>query len=166
MIIIKTTNGDYFINENEIHIVQHDREQRLAVIRSAMDDLNCIIHDVDAIIYTNEAYTTATESDTDSQPEQQPDYASDGIARLWEEMDRLEKLARDERRKKRPDLSNTQTGGNATRFCSKCRSNGIETIGDLLKKGRTHILQLSGIGVNCAKLADTALKNLYGIENW
>ena len=166
MIIIKTTNGDYFINENEIHIMQHDREQRQAVIRSAMDDLNCIIHDVDAIIYTNEAYTTATESDTDSQPEQQPDYASDDIARLWEEMDRLEKLARDERRKNRPDLSNIHTDGNATRFCSKCRSNRIETIGDLLKKGRTHILQLSGIGVNCAKLADTALKNLYGIENW
>ena len=166
MIIIKTTNGDCFVNENEIHIVQHDREQRQAVIRSAKDGLNCIINEVDAIIYTNEAYTTATESDTDSQPEQQPDYASDDIARLWEEMDRLEKLARDERRKNRPDLSNTQTGGNATRFVSRCRSNGIDTIGDLLKKGRTHILQLSGIGVNCAKLADTALKNLYGIENW
>ena len=105
-------------------------------------------------------------SDTDSQPEQQPDYASDDIARLWEEMDRLEKLARDERRKNRPDLSNIHTDGNATRFCSKCRSDRIETIGDLLKKGRTHILQLSGIGVNCAKFADTALKNLYGIENW
>lgn len=166
MIIIKTTNGDCFVNENEIHIVQHDREQRQAVIRSAKDGLNCIINEVDAIIYTNEAYTTATESDTDSQPEQQPDYASDDIARLWEEMDRLEKLARDERRKKRPDLSNIHTDGNATRFCSKCRSNRIDTIGDLLKKGRTHILQLSGIGVNCAKLADTALKNLYGIENW
>lgn len=166
MIIIKTTNGDYFVNENEIHIVQHDREQRQAVIRSAKDGLNCIINEVDAIIYTNDAYTTATENDTDSQPEQQPDYASDDIARLWEEMDRLEKLARDERRKNRPDLSNIHTDGNATRFCSKCQSNRIDTIGDLLKKGRTHILQLSGIGVNCAKLADTALKNLYGIENW
>ena len=166
MIIIKTTNGDCFVNENVIHIVQHAREQRQAVIRSAKDGLNCIINEVDAIIYTNEAYTTAMESDTDSQPELQPDYASDNIARLWEEMDRLEKLARDERRKNRPDLSNIHTDGNATRFVSKCRSNRIETIGDLLKKGRTHILQLSGIGVNCAKLADTALKNLYGIENW
>ena len=159
MIIIKTTNGDCFVNENEIHIMQHDREQRLAVIRSAKDDLNCIIHDVDAIIYTNEAYTTATESDTDSQPEQQPDYAIDGIEKLWQEMNRLEEQTRDERCK-------NHTDGNATRFVSRCRSNGIDTIGDLLKKGRTHILQLSGIGVNCAKLADTALKNLYGIENW
>lgn len=159
MIIIKTTTGDQFINENAIHIVQHDREQRRAVIRSAKDGLNCIINEVDAIIYTNEAYTTATESNIDSQPEQQPDYASDDIARLWEEMDRLERLARDERRK-------NQTDGNATRFVSRCKSNGIETIGDLLKKGRTHILQLRYIGVNSAKLADTALKNLYGIENW
>ena len=166
MIIIKTTNGDCFVNENEIHIVQHDREQRQAVIRSAKDGLNCIINEVDAIIYTNEAYTTATENDTDSQPEQQPDYAIDGIEKLWQEMNRLEEQVRDERRKKRPDLSNIHTDGNATRFVSKCRSNGIDTIGDLLKKGRTHILQLSGIGVNCAKLADTALKNLYGIENW
>lgn len=162
MIIIKTSNGDAFVNENEIHIVEHDRLDRQAIIRSAKDGLNCIIHDVDAIIYTNEAYTTAAEIDADSQP----GYASDGIEKLRQEMKRLEELAKEERRKECPSLLNLQTDGNACRFINICRDNGINTIGDLLKQGRVRILRLKNIGDRSAKLADTALKNLYGIEAW
>lgn len=162
MIIIKTTNGDAFVNENGIHIVEHDREHRQAIIRSAKDGLNCIIHDVDAIIYTNEAYTTASERSADSQL----GYTSDGIEKLRQEMNRLEELAKEERRKECPGLLNLQTDGNACRFINICRDNGIDTIGDLLKQGGRRILKLNGIGAKSAKLADTALKTLYGIEVW
>ena len=93
-------------------------------------------------------------------------YTSDGIEKLRQEMNRLEELAKEERRKECPGLLNLQTDGNACRFINICRDNGIDTIGDLLKQGRRRILKLNGIGAKSAKLADTALKTLYGIEAW
>lgn len=55
MIIIKTTNGDVFVNEKPTHIVQHDRQNKTVVIRSPKEGLNCNIRDVEGIIYTNDA---------------------------------------------------------------------------------------------------------------
>lgn len=151
MIIIKTTKGDAFVNENNIHIVQHDREHRQAVIRSANDDLSTL-NDVDAIIYTNETYTTATESNTNSQP----DYYSDSIEKLREEMDRLEYETN----------WLHHVSGCGCRLISACRRNKINTIGELLAKGRGRILIMEGMGRKSIELADTALKNLYGIKTW
>lgn len=148
MIIIKTTKGDAFVNENEIFIVEHDREHRQAIIRSAKDDLNCILNEVDAVIYTNKEYTTATESDTNSQP----DYKSDSLDILYQEMTRLDK--------------GYYTGGTATRFFNICQHKEINTIGELLEKGRKGISQLEGIGCKGLELASMALRNLYGIKTW
>ena len=148
MIIIKTTKGDAFVNENEIFIVEHDREHRQAIIRSAKDGLNCIFNEADAIIYTNKAYTTAADSDTN----RQPDYASDDIEKLYQEMIKLD--------------VGYYTGGTATRFYNTCRKNDINTVGELLEKGRAGMLRLEQIGKKGIYLANTALKNLYGIKTW
>lgn len=47
-----------FVNEKETQIVQHDKANKMVVIRSHKDGMNCNIKDVESIIYTNEAHPT------------------------------------------------------------------------------------------------------------
>ena len=51
MIIIKTKNGDMFVNEKETQIVHHDKPHSMVVIRSQKDGLNCNINDVESVRY-------------------------------------------------------------------------------------------------------------------
>ena len=54
MIIVKTKNGDRFINDKAMTMVEHDREK--AVVTAYRDDgASCNIKDVEGIIYTNDA---------------------------------------------------------------------------------------------------------------
>lgn len=57
MIIVKTKNGDRFINDKAVTVVKHDREN--AVV-NAYDDKRCLleIKDVESVIYTNDAQPT------------------------------------------------------------------------------------------------------------
>ena len=55
MIIINTTNGDVFVNGKLTQIVQHDKQNKMVVIRSSKDGLNCNIQNVEGIIYANDA---------------------------------------------------------------------------------------------------------------
>jgi hypothetical protein len=59
MIIIKTNNGDIFVNERTTQIVQHDRKNKMVIIRSPKEGPNCSITDVEGIIYTNDAQPTS-----------------------------------------------------------------------------------------------------------
>ena len=59
MIIVKTTNGDVFVNEKTTQIVEHDKQNKIVVIHSPKEGLNCNIHDVEGIIYTNDAQPTS-----------------------------------------------------------------------------------------------------------
>lgn len=59
MIIIKTSNGDVFVNEKTTQIVQHDKQNKMVVIRSSKEGLNCNIQNVEGIIYTNDAQPTS-----------------------------------------------------------------------------------------------------------
>ena len=57
MIIVKTKNGDRFINDKAVTIVEHDREK--AVVTAYRDDgASYNINDVEGIIYTNDAQPT------------------------------------------------------------------------------------------------------------
>ena len=58
MIIIKTNNGDVFVNEKETQIVQHSKADKCVVIRSHKEGPNCVFQNVEGIIYTNEAQPT------------------------------------------------------------------------------------------------------------
>ena len=58
MIIIKTKNGDHFINEKAVTEVTHDREHATASYYGANGCFNNIA-DVDGIIYTNDAQPTS-----------------------------------------------------------------------------------------------------------
>lgn len=59
MIIIKTNNGDVFVNEKTTHIVEHNRENKTVVIRNPQYKMNSTIHDVEGIIYANDAQPTS-----------------------------------------------------------------------------------------------------------
>ena len=58
MIIVKTKNGDRFINDKAVTMVEHDREK--AVV-NAYGDNGVFFHieDVEGIIYTNDAQPTS-----------------------------------------------------------------------------------------------------------
>ena len=57
MIIVKTKNGDRFINDKAVTIVEHDREK--AVVTAYRDDgASYNINNVEGIIYTNDAQPT------------------------------------------------------------------------------------------------------------
>ena len=58
MIIVKTKNGDRFINDKAVTMVEHDREK--AVV-NAYGDKGVFFHieDVEGIIYTNDAQPTS-----------------------------------------------------------------------------------------------------------
>lgn len=58
MIIIKTSNGNVFVNDKEVHIVHHDREHKIVIIRGPKEELNCTIDKVECINYSNDAYPT------------------------------------------------------------------------------------------------------------
>ena len=76
MIIVKTKNGDRFINDKAVTMVEHDREK--AVV-NAYGDKGVFFHieDVEGIIYTN-----------DAQPTSWKDEGSE-IQRLKKELDEL-----------------------------------------------------------------------------
>ena len=63
MIIIKTTKGDVFVNEKTTHVVQHDRQNKTAVIRNPNEGLNCNIRDVEGVLYTSDAQPTSWQDD-------------------------------------------------------------------------------------------------------
>ena len=58
MIIVKTKNGDRFINDKAVIMVEHDREK--AVV-DAYGDKGAVFHvdDVEGVIYTNDAQPTS-----------------------------------------------------------------------------------------------------------
>ena len=57
MIIVKTKNGDRFINDKAVIMVEHDREK--AVVNAYGDKgLYYIVEDVEGVIYTNDAQPT------------------------------------------------------------------------------------------------------------
>ena len=58
MIIVKTKNGDRFINDKAVTMVEHDREK--AVVDAYCDEgVFFHIEDVEGIIYTNDAQPIA-----------------------------------------------------------------------------------------------------------
>ena len=62
MIIVKTKNGDRFINDKAVIMVEHDREK--AVVNAHGDKgLYYHIEDVERVIYTNDAQPTKWEEE-------------------------------------------------------------------------------------------------------
>ena len=61
MIIVKTKNGDRFINDKAVTMVEHVRDKSVVNVHGAHGDRDVFVHieDVEAIIYTNDAQPTS-----------------------------------------------------------------------------------------------------------
>ena len=60
MIIVKTKNGDRFINDKAVTMVEHIRDKAVVNAHGAHGDRDVFFHieEVEGIIYTNDAYET------------------------------------------------------------------------------------------------------------
>ena len=193
MIIVKTKNGDRFINDKAVAMVAHDREK--AVVNAHGENgAYYHIEDVEGIIYNN-----------DAQPMHWKDEGSE-IQRLMKELDELrewadkmryehlqmmqerdvlkERLAQLEP-KADPDrwwpdnvdiapvdlilfhIGNREYHtGYGVRLGKIFESNNIKTVGDLLRIGRRNFMKYRSVGGGSISRIDDALEDLYNIKGW
>lgn len=193
MIIVKTKNGDRFINDKAVTMVAHDREK--AVVNAHGENgAYYHIEDVEGIIYNN-----------DAQPMHWKDEGSE-IQRLMKELDEQRELAdkmRDEHTKmmqERDELKErlaqlepkadpdrwwpdnvdsapvvvilSHVGydgydpGYGVRLGKIFESNNIKTVGDLLRIGRRNFRKYRSVGGGSISRIDNALEMLYDIKGW
>ena len=174
MITVQRENGDViFFNEREyIHCVYQKEERKFkafptqptANIGIPRDTIE--VEDVVCVTYVNDAQPTSQIFQADKKPVMPSEYDNDKVMVLYEEIDRLDILEREENKKKYPNWGHYQKSGNGVRFMNACKANDIETIGQLIAFGRQRFEETRNMGRMCCDVITTALTNLYGIEKW
>ena len=103
-----------------------------------------------------------------NEDEQPPaDYRNDKLnGKLYDEMIRLEKIEREENRKKPSHRFRAQLSGNAVRFLNVVKDHDIETVGQLLEAGSKSVSRMLNIGKKTLDEVSLALENVYGITEW
>ena len=174
MITVQRENGDViFINEHEhIHCVYKKEERKFIAIPTqptaniGIPRDRIEVEDVVCVAYTNEAQPTSLIFQADKAPTQPAEYESEKVMVVYEEIDRLDIIEREEQKKKYPGWGHYQKSGNGVRFLNACKANDIETIGQLLAFGRVRFEETRNMGRMCCDVITKALTNLYGIEKW
>lgn len=194
MIIIKTANGDVFVNEKTTHIVEHNRENKTVVIRNPQYKLNSTIHDVEAVIYTNDAQPTSWKDEGSAierlakSLDEAREYGRkmrDEYMKMEQERDELKERLAQLEPKAAPDrwwpdnvdsapvaviLShvgyNGYDPGYEVRLGKIFEGNNIKTVGDLLRIGRRDFRKYRSVGGGSISRIDNALENLYDIKGW
>ena len=193
MIIVKTKNGDRFINDKAVAMVEHVRDK--AVV-NAHGEKGAYYHieDVEGIIYTN-----------DAQPTHWKDEGSE-IQRMKKELDELREWAdkmryehlqmmqeRDELKERLAQLEpkadpdrwwpdNVDSASISIIICCIGRmrrdqgysiklekifeNNNIKTVGDLLRIGSRDFKKYRTVGDGSIRRIDDALETLYDIKSW
>ena len=193
MIIIKTKNGDHFINEKAVIEVQHDREN--AVV-NVYGDKGVFFHieDVEGVIYTNDAQPTSWKDEGSEiqrlreSLDEQREWGSkmrDEYLKIEQERDELKERVAQLEPKADPDrwwpdnvdsapvaviLSHvgyeTYDPGYEVRLGKIFESNNIKTVGDLLRSGRRNFRKYRSVGGGSISRIDNALETLYDIKGW
>jgi len=193
MIIVKTKNGDRFINDKAVTMVEHDREN--AVV-NAYGDKGVLFHieDVEGIIYTNDAQPTSWKDEGSEiqrlmksldEQRQWGDKMRDEYLKMEQERDELKERVAQLEPKADPDRwwpanvdsapvniiicyigSKSWEPGYATRLGKIFESKNIKTVGDLLRIGRRDFRKYRSVGDGSITLIDDALENLYDIKDW
>ena len=194
MIIIKTNNGDVFVNEKTTHIVEHNRENKTVVIRNPQYKLNSTIHDVESVIYTNDAQPTSWKDEgseiqrlkkANAELSEWGGRMRDGYMKMELERDELEKRLAQLEPKADPDrwwpdnvdsapvaviLShvgyNGYDPGYEVRLGKIFENYNIKTVGDLLRIGRRNFRKYRSVGGGSISRIDDALEMLYDIKGW
>ena len=193
MIIVKTKNGDRFINDKAVTIVEHDMEK--AVVNAHGENgAYYHIEDVEGIIYTNEAQPTSWK-DEGSEIErlkktldEQMEWGNkirDEYLKIEQERDELKERVAQLEPKTDPDRwwpDNVDSApvvvilshvgydgydpGYGARLGKIFESNNIKTVGDLLRIGRRDFSKYRSVGGGSISQIDNALKKLYDIKGW
>lgn len=114
--------------------------------------------------------TKPAETETESkkvEDEQPPaDYRNDKLnGKLFEEMNRIESIEREEYKRKFPHGCCNRSG-NAVRFLNVVKDHDIETVGKLLEAGSKSVSRMLNIGKKTIEEVSLALENVYGITEW
>ena len=193
MIIVKTKNGDRFINDKAVTMVEHDREK--AVV-NAYGDKGVFFHieDVEGIIYTNDAQPTSWKDEGSEIQrlrkllDEQREWGNkmrDEYMKIEQERDELKERVAQLEPKADPDrwwpdnvdsapvaviLShvgyNGYDPGYGVRLGKIFESNNIKTVGDLLRIGRRDFRKYRSVGGGSISRIDNALELLYDIKGW
>ena len=174
MITVQRENGDVlFFNELEHINFAYSKEKREFVAYPKQDTAaigmprrNVKVEDVVCVTYVNDAHPTSQIFKADKAPTPPAEYENDRVMVLYEEIDRLDVLDREEQKKTHPGWGHYQKSGNGVRFLNACKANDIETIGQLLTFGRVRFEETRNMGRMCCDIITKALTNLYGIEKW
>ena len=174
MITVQRENGDVmFFNEKEHVSCAYYKEERkfMAIPTEPTAHIGIVrgktlVDDVVYVAYTNEAQPTNFVVHADERPRQSADYDNDRLVdKLFREMQRLERLEKEEKRKQDP-YGRVQKSGHAVRFLNAVKAADIETVGQLLALGRRGAEDIRNSGRKCVDLAAKALENVYGIKDW
>ena len=193
MIIVKTKNGDRFINDKAVTMVEHDREK--AVV-NAYGDKGVFFHieDVEGIIYTNDAQPTSWKDEGSEiqrlrkSLDEQREWGNkmrDEYLKIEQERDELKERVAQLEPKADPDRwwpdnvdsapisviicrigSMSYDPGYGVRLGKIFESNNIKTVGDLLRIGRRDFRKYRSVGGGSITRIDDALEDLYDIKGW
>ena len=193
MIIVKTKNGDRFINDNAVTMVGHDKENAQVHVYGH-DGYLFQIKDVEGIIYANDAQPMHWE-DGGSEIErlmkklgEQREYGRkmrDEYLKIEQERDELKERVAQLEPKADPDRwwpdnvdsapisviicrigSMWHDPGYGVRLGKIFESNNIKTVGDLLRIGRRNFRRYRSVGNGSISRIDDVLQMLYDIKGW
>ena len=193
MIIVKTKNGDHFINEKAVTEVKHDREKAVVDCWGA-NGYYSHHDDVEGVVYTNDAQPTSW-TDEGSEIERLKKKLDehmewggklrDEYLKIEQERDELKERVAQLEPKADPDrwwpdnvdsapvaviLShvgyNGYDPGYEVRLGKIFESNNIKTVGDLLRIGRRDFRKYRSVGGGSISRIDNALETLYDIKGW
>ena len=193
MIIVKTKNGDRFINDKAVTMVEHDREK--AVVTAYRDDgASYNINDVEGIIYTNDAQPTSWKDEGSEiqrlmkSLDEQREWGNkmrDEYLKMEQERDELKERVAQLEPKADPirwwpdnvdsapvDVILSHVGyesydpGYEVRLGKIFENNNIKTVGDLLRIGRRNFRKYRSVGGGSISRIDNALEKLYDIKDW
>ena len=193
MIIVKTKNGDRFINDKAVTMVEHDREK--AVV-NAYGDKGVFFHieDVEGIIYTNDAQPTSWKDEGSEiqrlmksldELREWGNKIRDEYLKIEQERDELKERLAQLEPKPTPDRwwtdnvdvtpVNVIIGhiekkrgslGYGVRLAKVFDAYDIKTVGDLLRVGRHKFITYNSVGKGSVTRIDDALLELYNIISW
>ena len=193
MIIVKTKNGDRFINDRAVTMVEHDREKAVA---NAYGDKGVFfrIEDVEGVVYTNDAQPTSWKDEGSEiqrlkkELDEEREWGGrmrDAYLKMEQERDDLKARVAQLEPKADPDrwwpdnvdsapvaviLShvgyNGYDPGYGVRLGKIFESNNIKTMGDLLRIGRRDFRKYRSVGGGSISRIDNALEILYDIKGW
>jgi hypothetical protein len=193
MIIVKTKNGDRFINDKAVTIVAHDREK--AVVNAHGENgAYYHIEDVEGIIYTNDAQPTSWKDEGSEiqrlmkSLDEQREWGNkmrDEYLKIEQERDELKARLAELEPKEDPDRwwpDNVEVApieviaghiersgydpGYSVRLGKLFAANDIKKVGDLLRIGRRQFKKYRSVGGGSLSRIDNALEDLCDIKGW